>query len=184
LTPYENLYRTKARGRGRLDGLPEERVLTQRQHELLHFIDRYLTLHGVPPSFEEMRDALKLRSKSGIHRLITGLEERGYIRRLAYRARALEVVRLPQAWAREALAAQKKARHLDRLGDVPQRLDRARAREPELRDPHLRPEPSEAARASGRADPAVLRPSLWPRRRRHGGCLRLPRRLWSTLQYR
>jgi repressor LexA len=54
--------------------------------------------HGVPPSFEEMRDALKLKSKSGIHRLITGLEERGYIRRLAYRARALEVVRMPANW--------------------------------------------------------------------------------------
>jgi repressor LexA len=84
-------------------------VLTQRQHELLHFIHRYLARHGVPPSFEEMRDALKLRSKSGIHRLITGLEERGYIRRLAYRARALEVVRLPQAWAREAPAARAEA---------------------------------------------------------------------------
>lgn len=54
--------------------------------------------HGVPPSFEEMRDALKLKSKSGIHRLIKGLEERGYIRRLAYRARALEVVRMPANW--------------------------------------------------------------------------------------
>jgi repressor LexA len=73
-------------------------LLTQRQHELLHFIHRYFSEHGVPPSFEEMRDALKLRSKSGIHRLITGLEERGYIRRLPYRARALEVTRLPQAW--------------------------------------------------------------------------------------
>lgn len=70
-------------------------VLTQRQHQLLRFIQSYLDQHGVPPSFEEMRSALKLRSKSGIHRLITGLEERGYIRRLAYRARALEVVRLP-----------------------------------------------------------------------------------------
>jgi repressor LexA len=72
-------------------------LLTQRQHELLHFIHRYFNEHGVPPSFEEMRDALRLRSKSGIHRLITGLEERGYIRRLPYRARALEVMRLPQA---------------------------------------------------------------------------------------
>jgi len=70
-------------------------VLTQRQHQLLKFIQDYLDCHGVPPSFEEMRSALKLKSKSGIHRLITGLEERGYIRRLAYRARALEVLRLP-----------------------------------------------------------------------------------------
>ena len=70
-------------------------MLTQRQHQLLKFIQDYLEQHGVPPSFEEMRSALKLKSKSGIHRLITGLEERGYIRRLAYRARALEVLRLP-----------------------------------------------------------------------------------------
>jgi repressor LexA len=70
-------------------------VLTQRQHQLLRFIQRYLQENGVPPSFEEMRDALKLKSKSGIHRLITGLEERGYIRRLPYRARALEVTRMP-----------------------------------------------------------------------------------------
>jgi repressor LexA len=70
-------------------------VLTQRQHQLLQFIHGYLRDHGVPPSFDEMRAALRLRSKSGIHRLITGLEERGYIRRLAYRARALEVIRLP-----------------------------------------------------------------------------------------
>ncbi len=77
-------------------------MLTQRQHELLHFIHRYFNEHGVPPSFEEMRDALKLRSKSGIHRLITGLEERGYIRRLPYRARALEVTRLPANWQGDA----------------------------------------------------------------------------------
>ena len=73
-------------------------MLTQRQHQLLEFIHGYMSNHGVPPSFEEMRDALKLKSKSGIHRLITGLEERGYIRRLAYRARALEVVRMPANW--------------------------------------------------------------------------------------
>lgn len=72
-------------------------MLTQRQHQLLKFIQDYLDQHGVPPSFEEMRSALKLKSKSGIHRLITGLEERGYIRRLAYRARALEVLRLPSS---------------------------------------------------------------------------------------
>ena len=71
-------------------------MLTQRQHQLLLFIHGYLRDHGVPPSFEEMREALRLKSKSGIHRLITGLEERGYIRRLPYRARALEVTRLPQ----------------------------------------------------------------------------------------
>jgi repressor LexA len=71
----------------------EDGVLTQRQLQLLKFIQNYSRDHGVSPSFDEMRSALKLQSKSGIHRLISGLEERGYIRRLAYRARALEVVR-------------------------------------------------------------------------------------------
>ena len=77
-------------------------MLTQRQLQLLQFIQSYLSDHGVPPSFDEMRDALKLKSKSGIHRLITGLEERGYIRRLPYRARALEVIRLPANWRGDA----------------------------------------------------------------------------------
>ncbi len=70
-------------------------MLTQRQFQLLKFIHQFMQEHGVPPSFEEMRTALQLRSKSGIHRLISGLEERGYIRRLAYRARALEIVKPP-----------------------------------------------------------------------------------------
>lgn len=70
-------------------------MLTQRQRELLQYIERYVADRGVPPSFDEMRDALRLRSKSGIHRLIIGLEERGYIRRLPYRARALELTRPP-----------------------------------------------------------------------------------------
>lgn len=74
-------------------------MLTQRQFQLLKFIQQFMQEHGVPPSFEEMRAALGLRSKSGIHRLISGLEERGYIRRLAYRARALEVVKPPVAVA-------------------------------------------------------------------------------------
>ena len=71
-------------------------MLTRKQHELLMFIDRRLKESGVSPSFDEMKDALDLKSKSGIHRLITGLEERGFIRRLAHRARALEVLRLPE----------------------------------------------------------------------------------------
>jgi repressor LexA len=71
------------------------RMLTRKQHELLLFINRHLTEHGVSPSFDEMKEALNLKSKSGIHRLITGLEERGFLKRLAHRARALEVVRLP-----------------------------------------------------------------------------------------
>ncbi len=70
-------------------------MLTRKQHELILFIHRRLTEDGVSPSFDEMKEALQLRSKSGIHRLITGLEERGFIRRLPHRARALEVLRLP-----------------------------------------------------------------------------------------
>ncbi len=70
-------------------------MLTRKQHELLSFIHQHLNRQGVSPSFDEMKDALGLKSKSGIHRLITGLEERGFIRRLAHRARAVEVVRLP-----------------------------------------------------------------------------------------
>ena len=71
-------------------------MLTRKQHELLLFIHRHLSEHGVSPSFDEMKDALNLKSKSGIHRLITGLEERSFIRRLPHRARALEVLRLPE----------------------------------------------------------------------------------------
>ena len=79
-------------------------MLTRKQHELLLFIHRRLGESGVSPSFDEMKDALGLKSKSGIHRLITGLEERGFIRRLAHRARALEVVRLPEDMSGPATA--------------------------------------------------------------------------------
>ncbi|HMS95006.1 MAG TPA: transcriptional repressor LexA [Tabrizicola sp.] len=72
-------------------------MLTRKQLELLDFIKQRMDRDGVPPSFDEMKDALDLRSKSGIHRLITALEERGFIRRLAHRARALEIVKLPEA---------------------------------------------------------------------------------------
>jgi repressor LexA len=71
-------------------------MLTKKQHELLLFINRRLAESGVCPSFDEMKEALGLKSKSGVHRLITGLEERGFIRRLAHRARALEIARLPE----------------------------------------------------------------------------------------
>jgi repressor LexA len=74
-------------------------MLTRKQFELLRFIHERLTETGVPPSFDEMKDALDLRSKSGIHRLITALEERGFIRRLANRARAIEVIKLPDSVA-------------------------------------------------------------------------------------
>jgi repressor LexA len=81
-----------SRGEGRA-------MLTRKQFELLMFIHERLKEDGVPPSFDEMKDALDLRSKSGIHRLITALEERGFIRRLPNRARALEVIRLPDSVA-------------------------------------------------------------------------------------
>jgi repressor LexA len=70
-------------------------MLTRKQHELLLFIDKHLTATGFSPSFEEMKEALNLRSKSGIHRLISALEERGFLRRHHHRARALEVMRMP-----------------------------------------------------------------------------------------
>ncbi len=72
-------------------------MLTRKQLDLLEFIHKRVQRDGVPPSFDEMKDALDLRSKSGIHRLITALEERGFIRRLAHRARAIEIVKLPEA---------------------------------------------------------------------------------------
>ncbi len=72
-------------------------MLTKKQLDLLTFIHKRVQKDGVPPSFDEMKEALDLRSKSGIHRLITALEERGFIRRLAHRARAIEIVKLPDA---------------------------------------------------------------------------------------
>ena len=74
-------------------------MLTRKQHDLLMYVNQCLKTEGISPSFDEMKDALGLRSKSGIHRLITALEERGFIRRLAHRARALEVLKLPEAMA-------------------------------------------------------------------------------------
>jgi len=82
-------------------------MLTRKQHELLLFIHERLKETGIPPSFDEMKDALDLASKSGIHRLITALEERGFIRRLPNRARALEVLRLPDSIAPGLNAARK-----------------------------------------------------------------------------
>ena len=72
-------------------------MLTKKQLDLLEFIHKRVQRDGVPPSFDEMKEALDLRSKSGIHRLITALEERGFIRRLAHRARAIEIVKLPES---------------------------------------------------------------------------------------
>ncbi|WP_417524754.1 transcriptional repressor LexA [Marinovum sp.] len=72
-------------------------MLTKKQLDLLNFINKRIQRDGVSPSFDEMKEALDLRSKSGIHRLITALEERGFIRRLAHKARALEIVKLPES---------------------------------------------------------------------------------------
>ena len=74
-------------------------MLTRKQYELLMFINRRLNETGVSPSFDEMKEALDLKSKSGIHRLITSLEERGFLKRLAHKARALQVLKLPDAVA-------------------------------------------------------------------------------------
>jgi repressor LexA len=79
-----------------LRGWETKAMLTRKQFELLRFVHERLKESGVPPSFDEMKDALDLRSKSGIHRLITALEERGFIRRLPNRARAIEVIKLPE----------------------------------------------------------------------------------------
>jgi repressor LexA len=82
-------------------------MLTKKQRELLLFINQRLSATGVSPSFDEMKDALNLKSKSGIHRLISGLEERGFIRRLPHRARALEVVKLPEESAAAPAAGER-----------------------------------------------------------------------------
>ena len=80
-------------------------MLTKKQLDLLSFIHKRLQRDGVPPSFDEMKDALDLRSKSGIHRLITALEERGFIRRLPHKARAIEILKLPEPIAGRAGAS-------------------------------------------------------------------------------
>ncbi len=80
-------------------------MLTRKQHELLLFIQKRLEESGISPSFEEMKEALDLKSKSGVHRLISALEERGFLRRLANRARALEVIRQPEDVSSKAAAA-------------------------------------------------------------------------------
>src|ERR1700684_4104434 len=82
-----------------------EPMLTRKQYELLMFIHERVRETGIPPSFDEMKDALDLKSKSGIHRLITALEERGFLRRMEKRARALEVTRLPDNMAETARPA-------------------------------------------------------------------------------
>ena len=92
-------------------------MLTKKQYELLLFINERLKESGVSPSFDEMKEALNLKSKSGIHRLITALEERGFIKRLAHRARALEVVKLPDTMVSSMSAP---ARHTPSADNAPQ----------------------------------------------------------------
>jgi repressor LexA len=92
-------------------------MLTKKQYELLLFINERLKETGVSPSFDEMKEALNLKSKSGIHRLITALEERGFIKRLAHRARALEVVKLPDTMASSMSAP---TRHAPSAANAPQ----------------------------------------------------------------
>lgn len=106
-------------------------MLTRKQLELLHFIHERLQAEGVPPSFDEMKVALDLRSKSGIHRLITALEERGFIRRLAHRARAIEILRLPEALERPAAAPPPAPRE----GFSPRVVEGDRARRPRAARP-------------------------------------------------
>jgi len=89
-------------------------MLTAKQHELIRFIQQRLEETGVSPSFEEMKEALDLKSKSGVHRLISALEERGFIRRLPNRARALEVIRQPE----DAVPASRGAAELDAANDA------------------------------------------------------------------
>jgi len=102
-------------------------MLTQKQKELLMFIHARLQEQGVPPSFDEMKEALKLSSKSGIHRLITALEERGFIRRLPHRARALEVIKLPDNAANGAQPR--------RAGFTPSVIEGRRSKQPDFELP-------------------------------------------------
>lgn len=111
-------------------------MLTRKQYELLTFIHQRVRETGVPPSFDEMKDALDLKSKSGIHRLITALEERGFVRRLPHRARALEVLRLPE---NSGQAAALQARQ--RTGFQPSVIDASGRRETRAPAPRA-PEPA------------------------------------------
>lgn len=107
-------------------------MLTRKQHELLLYIHRHLHQHGVSPSFDEMKDALGLKSKSGIHRLISGLEERKFLRRLPHRARALEVLRLPDDTVAADAAAEPPGSNVVRAnfrGAAPDQMARARGLE-------------------------------------------------------
>ncbi len=113
-------------------------MLTRKQLELLLFVDTHLKKHGTAPSFEEMKEAVNLKSKSGIHRLVTALEERGFLRRLPHRARALEVVKLP-------------ASHGGAAGSATQRGDAAGRFEPSVIEGDFRHEREHTHDLSGAA---------------------------------
>ncbi|MGB2496362.1 MAG: LexA family protein, partial [Candidatus Puniceispirillaceae bacterium] len=93
-------------------------MLTRKQKDLLDYLTAHAETHDVPPSFDEMRDALGLASKSGIHRLVSGLEERGYIRRLANRARAIEILKPTSGELGRAVASAADAVSLPLLGRI------------------------------------------------------------------
>jgi repressor LexA len=97
-------------------------MLTRKQHELICFINDRLETTGVSPSFEEMKEALDLKSKSGVHRLISALEERGFIRRLPNRARALEVTKLPEGGVAKAPAANPEPAKPNNVIEMPRRM--------------------------------------------------------------
>lgn len=103
-------------------------MLTRKQYELLMFIHERVRESGIPPSFDEMKDALDLRSKSGIHRLITALEERGYLRRMEKRARALEILRLPENVS-DAIRPATTRSQAQRLGHAPSAIRSGRGSE-------------------------------------------------------
>lgn len=125
-------------------------MLTKKQHELLVFINDRIKDTGVSPSFDEMKDALDLRSKSGIHRLITALEERGFIRRLPHRARALEVLRTPAETTAESKAPRPPR------GFRPSLVEAGRRETPPPPKQTTAPAPAAFAGSSGLADLPVL----------------------------
>jgi repressor LexA len=110
-------------------------MLTQKQKELLLFIHDRMQADGVPPSFDEMKDALDLKSKSGIHRLITALVERGFIRRLPHRARAIEVLKLPESSSAAVATANAAAEPMRRIGFQPSVIEGSKTRTRDLAPP-------------------------------------------------
>ena len=131
-------------------------MLTRKQYELLMFIHERVRETGIPPSFDEMKDALDLKSKSGIHRLITALEERGYLRRMEKRARALEIIKLPENVADQMRPATSRSQ-AQRLSHPPG--TRPAARGGEVRIP-ASTRSSGAPRRSGEGESAVPVPVL------------------------